>query len=49
MEDKIGLQISSHKVFVEGQGYNKIKSNGAFYYFISITTSWVDEVTVKTD
>lgn len=32
MEDKIGLQISCYKIFVEGQGYKKIKSNGAFYF-----------------
>lgn len=50
MEDKIGLQISCYKIFVEGQSYKKIKSNGAFYYFIPITTSWVDgTLTVKTD
>lgn len=41
MEDKIGLQISCYKIFVEGQSYKKIKSNGAFY-FIPITSSWVD-------
>lgn len=49
MEDKVRLQISCYKIFVEGLGNKKIKSNGAFYYFIPLTTSWVDEVTVKTD
>lgn len=50
MEDKIGLQISCYKIFVEGQGYKKIKSNGAFYYFILITASWIDgTLTVKID
>lgn len=50
MEDKISLQISCCKIFVEGQGYKKIKSNGAFYYFVPITTSRVDgTLTVKTD
>lgn len=39
MEDKRGLQISCYKTFVEGQSYKKIKSNGAFYYFIPITNN----------
>lgn len=50
MNDNISFQTSCYKIFVEVQGYKKIKLNGAFYYFTPVTTSRVNGIlTVKTD